>query len=103
MSDQSVAKEILRQLGGGKFIAITGAKNFVSEGTALWFKLPGTPGFVKQGINAVEIRLMPSDTYTVRFWRVIKGEATKKGEVEGVYFDQLQNVFEEHTGLVASL
>ena len=36
----TIANTILEQLGGNKFIAMTGAKNFVSDGNTLRMTLP---------------------------------------------------------------
>jgi predicted RNA methylase len=99
-----VARTILEQLGGQRFIAMTGAKNLVGEAHALTFKLPAN--FAKDGINHVRISLEPSDTYTVRFARLGRAPAHKLTEVavvEDVYADDLQDVFTRYTGLDTSL
>ncbi|MEY5370762.1 hypothetical protein WI850_24050, partial [Salmonella enterica subsp. enterica serovar Corvallis] len=63
---KDIAVEILNQLGGNKFIAMTGAKNFVwLEKGGLIFKLPSN--FARNGINLVRIKLEPSDTYNIEF------------------------------------
>lgn len=69
MSDLTVAKTILEQLGGNKFRVMTGAKNLVGTDNSLSFRLPGS-GFCKQGINSVKITLNGSDLYDVRYMRV---------------------------------
>ncbi|WP_289394839.1 hypothetical protein [Pantoea stewartii] len=57
---KEIAVEILNQLGGNKFIAMTGAKNFVwLENGGLIFKLPSN--FACNGINLVKIELDPWD------------------------------------------
>jgi hypothetical protein len=38
-TDMSVSHEILRQLGGNKFIAMTGAKNFVGSENSITFRI----------------------------------------------------------------
>jgi hypothetical protein len=68
-----VAHTILAQLGGRRFCAMTGAKQFVGSETSLMFTLPGTPGFVLHNIRKVRITLDPSDTYTMTFFRLQKG------------------------------
>ncbi|EES0484193.1 hypothetical protein ACN662_005697, partial [Escherichia coli] len=64
-----VATEILNQLGGNRFIAMTGAKNFAyfdEDGECgLSFRLPSK--FAMNGINLVKIKLTFSDTYQVTF------------------------------------
>ena len=91
----AIAEEIVRQLGGRRFIAMTGAYDFLALDSGVQFKLPGDEGFTKQGIGSVEVILMWDDTYHVLF---------KKGEEivsqhEGIYNDQLQELFTSETGL----
>lgn len=103
MSDMQVAETILEQLGGRKFIAMTGAKDFIGKPDELQLSLPRN--FAKDGINRVRVRLDPSDTYTVIFERVNarRGEYTEVYKTSDIYCDQLRELFEEHTGLRTSL
>ena len=103
MSDLTVANTILAQLGGGRFTVMTGAKNYLGSANSLSFRLPGSGGFCKDGINAVRIVLEASDTYTVTFSRVHGSKVTEVATVDGVYEDTLRTVFTEHTGLATSL
>ena len=101
----SVGQTILAQLGGRRFVAMTGARNLCTDGTMLHFSLPGG-GFAKDGINKVRIELDPSDTYTVRFYKIgraPRGSVEVVYECEGVYEDMLREMFEERTGLRVSL
>ena len=102
MSDLTVMKTILEQLGGNKFVAMTGAKNFVGDGNSLSFRLPGG-GFCKNGINAVRITLNGSDLYDVRYMRVRGSKLTTVEEVSDLYFDSLTDSIERVTGLATSL
>ncbi len=96
-----VAKEILNQLGGNKFIAMTGAKSFVGDNTCLMFSLPSR--FAANGINKVRIELAANDTYSVKFYK-IRGTSIKPiATIDGVCNDNLRNVFTMHTGLDTSL
>ncbi len=61
-NNQIIAKTILEQLGGGRFMAMTGAKNMVAIENGLQFDLPRTRHYVKDGINKVQVVLDPSDT-----------------------------------------
>ena len=116
MDHMTVSQTILTQLGGNKFKAMTGAKNFLSHaavvgapGPALSFHLPAR--FAKQGINYVKIHLAADDTYTMVFTKVGPSPSLKRrlagaqqsikvvATAEGVYADQLQSVFKHHTGL----
>jgi len=93
-----IAKTIIEQLGGNRFAAMTGAKNFTSLGNGLSFKLPGA-GFTKNSINYVKIILDPSDTYTVEFGKIRGINYKVINTLNDVYFDQLQEIFTRETGL----
>src|SRR5580698_10794847 len=103
MSTPKAADVILSQLGGRRFIAMTGAKHLFSDngGQALVFQLPAR--FAKDGINAVKITLDPTDTYSVEFKKIGTARNGYKCTVvkafEGVYNDQLRPIFESTTGL----
>lgn len=97
MSDLTVAKTILQQLGGNKFIAMTGAKNFVGDERSLSFMLPGN--FAAKRIRGVRILLHPSDTYTVEFNKMSKGKIVNVSTHYYIYDDQLQELFTRVTGL----
>lgn len=63
---KEIAVEILNQLSGNKFIAMTGAKSFVWLGKgSLILKQPSN--FARNNINLVRIKLEPSDTYNIEF------------------------------------
>lgn len=102
-SNLTVAKTILEQLGGGRLMAMTGARNFVGSENSLSFKLPNTRDFVKNGVNYVRVVLDPSDTYTVTFSRVRGLKVVEIASHSDVYCDQLQDIFETETGLFTSL
>lgn len=99
---QAIAKTILSQLGGSKFLAMTGAKNIFShqEG-ALSFKLPSK--FATDGINHVKVTLDASDTYTMTFGKIWGSKFKVVAEKSLIYHDMLQSVFTEVTGLDTSL
>jgi hypothetical protein len=103
----TVSNTILAQLGGSRFIAMTGASSFTGSANALSFKLPGKSGFVKNGIRGVRIVLDPSDTYTVAFyaWRKKGGVSDFKiiSEYSDIYAENLRGLFERETGLRTSL
>lgn len=101
----AIADIILEQLGGRRFVVMTGARHIMSDGPALVFQLPRR--MAKDGINAVKIALDPSDTYTMKFSKIADArggyKATPVREVNGVYADQLREIFESATGLATSL
>lgn len=92
-----VAKTILNQLGGGRFVAMTGAKNFgiMSGKRGLAFQIP-----MRNGVRGVRVYLNGMDTYDMEF---LNRKFEVKNRVEGVYNDQLQGVFTEQTGLYTHL
>lgn len=61
-----IANAILEQLGGNKFIAMTGAKNFVSDGNTLRMTLPKN----RSKANRLYVTLDATDTYTMYFFQV---------------------------------
>ena len=92
-------KTILKQLGGNKFIAMTGARDFVAGKNNLSFKIPRA----KKEINYIFIKLTLKDTYIMGFGINSLSEYKTIDIVNNVYFDQLQEVFTENTGLNCSL
>jgi len=102
-TDNGVASTILRQLGGWKFINMTGATYVVGDENSLAFSLPRKRGYVKNAINKVRITLDPSDTYTIKFMKVGRRnggfDIKIVAETSDIYCDVLQEVFTRHTGL----
>lgn len=98
-TDMSVAKEILRQLGGNKFIAMTGAKNFGGTENSITFKI----GRNSSSANWVKIVLNGRDLYDVSFIQV-RGTTLKTLKTyDDIYFDQLQQIFTSFTGMYTHL
>lgn len=97
------AQIILRQLGGNRFIAMTGAKDFVSNGDALRFSLPR--GFACNKADRVVISLTADDLYRVEFfkWNARKLESRPVSSHDGIYCDMLRRVFTAETGLDCTL
>ncbi len=100
-SDMTVAKTILAQLGGQRFLTMTGAKFLLAHTTALSFHLPSN--FAKDGINRVRIDLTAQDLYDVTFSRARGIKIFYQSKVDGLYCDQLQEAFTEATGLEIAL
>ena len=92
-----VANTIIAQLGGSKFIAMTGAKDIFAHEDGVSFKVPGT--MTKNHINYIRVFLDPSDTYTVEFWKYRKMRGDKISEHSMIYDDQLPGIFTAETGL----
>lgn len=94
------SRQALKHLGGNKFIAMTGAKQFLDCGDSLTFKLPKYDGLK---INFVKIYL-ENDLYSVDFIQVYKDKdkmpCFKTLEtVQDVYAEDLAFTFEKITGL----
>lgn len=98
-TNNQIAATILRQLGGNRFVAMTGAKQLVNTGTGLWF----TVGKNAKKVKRVLIDLEANDTYTIRFGKISKHEFVELSSATGIYADSLCAVFEAHTGLYTSL
>ncbi len=96
----SVASTILAQLGGNKFLAMTGASNLLDLGNGLQFKIGRG---ARDGITHARIVLRADDTYDVEFHRVRGVSVWAKGEKNGVYADQLRAVFTDRTGFDCTL
>lgn len=98
MKNEQVAQTILAQLGGDKFIAMTGAKNLARGDRYLQFQLPrGATNRAKY----VKIALEINDTYTVTFSRMMRGtyEVVIISTHEMIYAEQLCELFTAQTGL----
>lgn len=93
------ATEILNQLGGKKFIAMTGSKEFIDMGDGLKMKLTSN----KLKAQYLYIQLLQNDTYKMTFAKIVKMEWIVISETVGVYADMLQKVFTEKTGLDTTL
>lgn len=106
MSNRNVqiANEIIRQMGGNKLVAMTGAKNFVAIENGVQFKI----GKNSKSINFVKITLNSMDLYDVEYSRVAKKRGTYeyvntvKASESGIYNDMLKESFERNTGMYTS-
>ena len=96
--DKRQAAETLKQLGGNKFIAMTGAKNFGFGSKGMVFKI----GRNSKGVNYVRIDLR-NDLYDMEFIQMRAGKEKIKSKIKGVYNDQLQKIFTKHTGMYTRL
>ena len=92
-------ESILKQLGGRKFVVMTGARNFMSLGNALCFSLPKS----KHGINKVKIDINENDLYDITFYKLGGAELKTIHEAKNIYVDNLRDVIAYKTGLALSL
>lgn len=93
-----VAQTILEQLGGKRFLLMTGAREMVGDDRSLSFRLP--QGFAQNDIVRVQIELTPADLYNVTFWDH-KGRIVRA--LTEMYWDGLQEAFTRATGLYTRL
>ncbi len=92
-----IAKTILQQMGGNKFIVMTGARNFIGHTDALSFRVPAKPA------NYVKVTLKADDTYKMEFHKIHGMKTKLVKEYDGVYCDQLQKLFTTVTGMYTKL
>lgn len=129
--NQEIANIILQQLGGNKFIAMTGAKQFVAIDRGIRFRI----GRNATRTNMMRITLRGDDTYKMEFIHIknlpnpytlmakyvgmgmdpveierkIKQQTdpdkqvTVLREYDGIYCDQLQELFTDYTKLYTRL
>ena len=98
-SGRNIAKTILQQLGGNKFIAMTGAKNLGFTNNGLQMKI----GRNSKGITHVIISLKSTDTYDVEFIKMRGTSRKVVKKLKGVYNDMLRKIFTKYTGMRTSL
>ena len=105
----SVAEQILLQLGGRRFVAMTGSSHFLADEDSLSMRLIRN----QSGANRLRITLRGDDLYDMSFfyyrlpqYRVRNGKVVETPEMhreiktyEGVFCDQLRELFTEVTGL----
>lgn len=104
-----IANTIIRQMGGsGKLRAMVGMSDALALGAGVQFSFKGS-----RTMNKVKIELTPDDLYNISFYHIPKLNRKnldayfKKLEtcntpvkaVDGVYNDQLIDIFESTTGL----
>ena len=92
---REIAQTILQQLGGNKFIAMTGAKNLGFTDKGLQMKI----GRNAKGVTHVIIELTSMDLYDIEFVKVRAMKRTTIKKLKGIYADQLGKIFKKYTGL----
>jgi hypothetical protein len=94
-----IARTILSQLGGKRFIVMTGAKTLLAHKDGLSFRLPRC----SSGINYVKITLNGLDLYNLECGSVRKDTYTVRASESDVHVEDLRTIFTSHTGLYTSL
>lgn len=97
-----IAKTIFQQIGGQRFATMTGSRDFVDLGNGLLMSLTKN----MTSANRLEILYDEDlDLYNMRFYRKTFNKKTFESKTkdiakfEGVYFDMLEYLFTEVTGL----
>lgn len=97
MANTNTAEVILSQLGGNRFIAMTGASCY-SDGNTLIAKFKGS-----KVANIMYVTLNECDLYDVKICK-FKGMNVKTvKEVNNAYAEMLNPIFENATGLLTKL
>ena len=98
---------IIEQLGGNKFLTMTGCKCLLALENGIRMDLVKN----RSGANKLEITLDGTDLYNMRFYKHTVGRLNKKSfvytddkltevaEHNGVYAEQLQELFVVTTGM----
>lgn len=95
---QRIASTILQQLGGMNRLRImTGAYNFLALDKGVSFRIKNPKA------NYIKITLTSADLYDLEIGRVRGGTYKVVYSIEGIYYDQLKGLIEEHTGMYLSL
>src|SRR6056300_971721 len=92
---KSQASELLKQLGGNKFISMTGAKNLTFSGLGLVMQI----GKNSKGVTHVRFKLSSKDLYDIDFLSIRGSNVKTKSKEKGVYGDQLGVMIKKNTGL----
>lgn len=91
----NAANEIIRQFGHKALFMVGGKVAVKTENSVRFSFMPNA-----KGVRHVEIRLDPSDTYTMTF-TTLKGKVV--AEIGDVYAENMHSVFEANTGLYTSM
>lgn len=103
MANLTAAQTILTQLGGHKFLVMTGAKNLLGDASSLTMDIPAH--MTRNHANKFRITLAANDTYTLDMikYRPSKLSFAVLESIADVYADHLRANFESMTGLICNL
>lgn len=108
-----IASTILQQLGGGRFVVMTGSKDMIAIENGLKMTLARNGSKA----NRLEITLNGADLYDMKFYHFTPWRFSTRGgqfreypekttvvkEYKNCYFDQLQELFTNVTGMYTRL
>ena len=95
MTDLTVPKTILDQLGGESFVMTSGATGLIGSADSLTFKLGRNP----KRVTHVRVTLTRDGVYDMTFFTTSKGPQSH----DGIHREMLQEVFGANTGLYRAL
>jgi hypothetical protein len=95
MTDMTMARTILTQLGGERFVMMTSATSFIGSADSLTFKVGSNP----KRVTHVRVTLTPDGLYDMTFFRIGKGPQSH----DGIHREMLQQVFAANTGHYTAL
>ena len=97
-----IAQTILQQIGGRRFTAMTGSRDFIDMGNGLRMSLARN----KTSANRLDIIYdAGADLYNMRFYRRTFSKKTFESRTkdiaihEGIYFDMLEEMFTMVSGI----
>lgn len=111
MVNKEIASTIINQLGGSRFVVMTGSRDFIAIENGVRMTL--ARNYSKA--NRLEIVLNGDDTYSMRFYnyqspkfnsrtyQFCDSKETEIKEYEHIYFDQLQELFTNVTHMYTNL
>lgn len=115
VKNPQIAQDILTQLGGNKFLVMTGCKTLVDMGNGIRMTLSGIANTKAKWLY---ITLNSMDTYDMKFvgekkklnkemsvgtFKCYDSEIYTVSEHKGIYNDMLRELFTKETGLYTSL
>lgn len=95
VTDLTVPRTILAQLGGERFVMTSGATGLVGGANSLTLKLGNNP----KRVTHVRITLTPEGLYDMTLFTTGRGPQSH----DGVHGEMLQEVFGANTGLYLAL
>lgn len=99
--NRRIAQTILDQMGGPQRLRVMlGARGFVAHERGVSFQWPNRQ---RSRGNALRITLRGDDTYRLEFLNTTARTCKVVRTVEGLYCDELIDVFERQTGLAVRL
>ena len=100
-TDMTIARNILEQLGGSRFIQMTGATNISGGERELTFHLKAR--ITRRRGQIMRITLEANDTYHLELMKIVDFECQTLESRSGVYVENLKDIFTEMTGLYTAL